>query len=240
MGNAYITDRVIEAAYDYKYLLSRGYPIKASLDLVVSRYMLSKRERLLLFRCIHSSKYVKEIGRKIACTKLNECTLILDFYNVVISTINMLGGGEVYLCDDCVPRDLRGSKLHDDDYVYMPKALKIITQVVEVLKPKQVIAVIDRDVSHSYEHASSLCIELKFVGINCLFELTSSPDSKIIDYSKNDYGNVVASTDSLIMMRSLRVVPLTFYIMNILDVNPVYNFARIFSSECSVCSDKFV
>ncbi|MEM1526853.1 MAG: DUF434 domain-containing protein [Ignisphaera sp.] len=240
MENSKITDKVIEAAYDYKYLLSRGYPINASLDLVVSRYMLSKRERLLLFRCIHSSKYVKEIGGKLVCMKLNGYTLILDFYNVVISTINMLRGGEVYLCDDCVPRDLRGSKLHNDDYAYMPKALKIVTQVIEALKPKQVVAVVDRDVSHSYEHAFSLYIELKSVGINYLFELTSSPDSKIIDYSKNDYGYVVASTDSLIMMRSLRVIPLTFYIMNILKINPVYNFAWIFSSECPVCSDKFV
>ncbi|MEM3980594.1 MAG: DUF434 domain-containing protein, partial [Ignisphaera sp.] len=222
------------------YLLSRGYPIKSSLDLVVSRYLLSKHERLLLFRCIHSNKYVEEISKKLVCTKLNEYNLVLDFYNVIISTINMLKGGEVYLCDDCVPRDLRGSKLRSDDYVYIPKALKIITQVIEALEPKQVIAVVDKDVSHSLEHAFSLYLELKSTGIKYSYELTSTPDSKIISYSKSDCRCVVASTDSLVMTRSLRVAPLTFYIMNVLKVDPIYNFVQVFDSKCSICSDKFV
>lgn len=235
-----LIDKVIEAAYDYKYLLSRGYPMKASLNLVVSRYLLSKHERLLLFRCIHSSKYVEEIGKKLVCTKLGEHKLVLDFYNVVISTINMLRGGEVYLCDDCVPRDLRGSKLRNDDYIYVPKALKIITQVIESLKPKQVIAVVDKDVSHSLEHAFSLYLELKSTGIDYSYELTSSPDNKIISYSKNDYRYVVASTDSLVMARSSRIAPLTFYIMNVLKVDPVYNFAQVFGSKCPICSNELV
>jgi hypothetical protein len=47
---------VVEAARDYRFLLDRGYPRKPSLDLVAARYMLDRKEKMLLYRCVHSSK----------------------------------------------------------------------------------------------------------------------------------------------------------------------------------------
>lgn len=234
------SDKLRNAAYDYKYLLTRGYPTKASLNLVASRYMLNKREMLLLYRCVHSNQYIGDVKRKLFCGKLSGFILLVDFYNIAISTINMLRGGEVYICDDCVPRDLRGSKLHTDDHPYLSKAMKIIVSTIRALDPKAVIAIADKNVSFSFDHATRLRNELRSFGIDCSFELSPTPDSKIIDYARSYKEAAVATTDSVIMAYSSRIVPLTLYIMYSLNIKPVYSFVDFFNLECPVCFNNLI
>uniref|UniRef100_A0A7C2ZNM1 DUF434 domain-containing protein n=1 Tax=Ignisphaera aggregans TaxID=334771 RepID=A0A7C2ZNM1_9CREN len=234
-----ITNKLIDAAIDYKYLLTKGYPQKSTLDFVSTRYTLSKQERLLLFRCIHSNQYVSEVGSKLMCTKINNFVLLLDFYNILISTINALRGGEVYLCDDCVARDLRGSKLREDDYSYLLNALKVVASIVKALEPLNVLAIVDKNVSHSSEHSMAFVREFESLGLRCAFELTSTPDSKLIRYSKEFANTIVATSDSVVMMYSLRIVPMTTYIMFFLNVKPAFDFTQLFNSDCSKCFDQF-
>jgi hypothetical protein len=237
--NKIISDKLMDAAYDYKYLLTRGYPVKASLDLITTRYTLSKKERLLLYRCIHSTQYIEEINKKLLCFEIKSHILLIDFYNIVISTINMLRGGAVYLCDDCTSRDLRGAKLRNDDYPYLQKALKIIVQIIGILRPRSVIAIIDKNISYSIEHANMLGLELKNLEIRYSFELTPTPDSKIISYSRNSKDAVVATSDSLIMLHTPKITPLTTYTMFFLNLKPYYNFTS-FNPHCSNCFDEFI
>lgn len=234
------SNKLIDAARDYKYLLTRGYPANASLNLVTSRYLLNEKERLLLYRCIHSAQYVDEINNKFLCYEIRDHILLIDFYNVLISTVNMVKGGDVYLCDDCIPRDLRGSKLRKDDYSYLQASFKIISKVIELLKPKLVVAIVDKNVSYSIEHADMLKLELRNHGIDCTYELTLTPDSRIIQYSKNFEHNVVASSDSFIMLHSVRILPLTTYIMLFLGIKPQLDFASVFNSSCNNCLDEIV
>lgn len=240
MDRAVVDDRLKNAAYDYKYLLTRGYPAKASLNLVAARYLLSNRERLLIYRCIHSVQYVEDINRKLVCFKISNSVLLLDFYNVLISTINMIGGGEVYMCDDCTIRDLRGSKLRPADHPYLQRALKVIAQSIEAFEPRYVIAIVDKNISFSLEHANMLGMEIKNLGIEYSFELTSTPDARIISYSKNYKDLVVASSDSIVMSQSLKIVPLTNYAMYILGISPVHDFAQMFNPYCNKCFDQLI
>ncbi|MEM1541559.1 MAG: DUF434 domain-containing protein [Ignisphaera sp.] len=225
---------IYEAAYDYRYLLTKRYPVKASLNIVTARYTLSSKDRLLLYRCVHSEHYVAEINKKFFCKKLNGFKLIVDFYNVLISSINMLQKGEVYLCDDCVPRDLRGSKLRVEDSKYIEKAMKIIANIILDLKPNAIILVADKNISFSLNHVLRFIEILGYGNIPSSYELTSTPDKRIIEYSREER-SVIATTDSVIMMQSSLIFPLTYIIMYILKISPAYNFASLFNSACSVC-----
>lgn len=232
--------KIYNAAYDYKYLLSRGYPTKSSLDLVTTRYSLNEKERLILYRCIHPYKYVEEIKRKLICNKLNEYTLLIDFYNILISVINMIKGGEVYMCDDCVPRDLRGSKLRKDDELSILDAMNLMAYTIKAMEPRYIVLVVDKNVSHSFSHTITFGNILKALDLEYSYEITSTPDKKLIDSSKSNAKTIVATSDSVIMMNSLRIAPITISIMHILGIRPVYNFANIFNSDCSICLDNLI
>lgn len=233
-------DRILDAAFDYKFLLSKGYPQKPALDLVATRYSLSRGEKLLLYRCIHSDDYVKEVSKKVVCGKLNNYILFVDFYNVLISVVTALRGGGIYVCDDCVPRDLRGSKLNKSDSPYIEDALSVIAQTIKVLEPQQVVAVIDKNVSFSRSHAVMFENKVRLLGIKCLSELVMNPDRKLIDYSGSNSNHVVATSDSIVMLHSLRIAPITLSIINMLNVKPVYDFANIFNPDCAKCFNDYV
>ncbi|MEM0371414.1 MAG: DUF434 domain-containing protein [Ignisphaera sp.] len=230
---------IYEAAYDYRYLLTKRYPVKASLDIVTARYTLSSKDRLLLYRCIHSEHYVSEINKKLFCKKLNGFKLIVDFYNILISSVNMLQKGEIYLCDDCVPRDLRGSKLRTEDSRYIEKAMKIIANVILYLKPNSLVIVADKNISFSFNYVLRFIEILGYENISYSYELTSTPDKRIIEYSREEK-SVIATTDSVIMTQSSLIFPLTYIIMYILKISPVYNFATLFNSVCSVCYNNLI
>lgn len=233
-------NKVYEAAYDYKYLLSRGYPIKSSLDLVVVRYSLNKKERLLLHRCVHPHQYIDEIKKKLMCGSLQGYVLLIDFYNILISAINMLKGGEVYMCDDCVPRDLRGSKLHKDDDPYIDTAMILITRMIKIMRPRHVVLVIDKNISFSYNHAIRFKSILDQLNIKSSYEMSSTPDKKLIDYSTKTNEAVIATSDSIIMMNCPKIVPITLGVMYLLNITPLYNFAGLFNFECSICFDNLI
>lgn len=232
--------KVINAAYDYRYLLSRGYPVKPSLDLIATRYSLSRKEKLLLYRCIHTQDYIDKIKSKLVCRSLDNYVLFIDFYNILISVVNMLEGGEVYLCDDCVPRDLRGSKLRNSDSPYIVNALTFIIHVIKMFKPQKVVIVVDKNVSFSLNHIHMFRDILRQItNLRYDYELTLTPDKRLIDYSK-EYNSVIATSDFVIMSYSSRIAPISYVVMHLLKINPSYNFADIFSSECFNCFDDLV
>lgn len=231
---------IYEAAYDYHYLLTKKYPSKASLNLVVTRYSLKSKDRLLLYRCIHSAHYIDEINKKLICRKLKGYKMFIDFYNVLISSINMLQNGDVYLCDDCVPRDLRGSKLRPHDDYYIDYAMNIIIEAILRLEPDSVTIIADKNLSFSLNYVTQFSRILKNKNIINSYELSTTPDKKIIEYSINDENIVVATTDSVVMMHSLRITPLTYVVMNILNVVPTYDFTSLFNKTCSVCYENLI
>lgn len=230
--------RIFDAAQDYRYLLTKGYPVKQSLQLVASRYLLAREEMLLLYRCVHSSSYVEEVKRKLMCSRLDSYALYIDFYNVLTSVVNAISGGDVYLCDDCIPRDLRGAKVRKSDTPYIDKSLAFIAYAIMVLgPPKKVVAVVDKDISHSINHATMFKEILENFGVDCSYELTGTPDKLLIEYSKRDY-SIVATSDSVIMIKCLKIAPVSYIVLRLLNVTPSINFAEILDSKCSECFDK--
>ncbi len=148
-----VDTRIVEALKDYRYLLNRGYPQKPALDLVVTRYMLSRTERLILYRCIHSASIAKSIRSRIVC-RANNKTLVLDFYNILLTMLALIEGTPCFICDDCIVRDIRGSKLRDKEKELFLSLFDMLIEMVYDLGYEDLILVLDKSISFSAHHAN--------------------------------------------------------------------------------------
>ncbi|QKQ99267.1 DUF434 domain-containing protein [Metallosphaera tengchongensis] len=176
-----------EAAIDYRYLLDRGYSGKPSLDIVVSRYGLSREERLFLLRCVHSKKDVESIGNKFGL----EEPLIVDGYNIGLTLLNALEGDPIYLCDDGFVRDLSLGKRKND-----VRILTILNLLAEYLISFRLDywIVLDSQISRSGEIGS----RLRENNINV--KVVNKADKEIITFS-----GTAASNDFVILTKAKKV-----------------------------------
>lgn len=197
-----LRSEVIEAARDYKYLLNRGYPQKASLDFISANYRLTSAERNLLLRCIHRDADSEAIKRKtVYCVK--ELELVIDGYNVILTITSAIEGLPLFLCDDGFVRDLRSSYVKNFESPAVEKAIQYITRAIDLLRVKEVVMVLDKNVSWSAKHAEMLRTAY---GISVI--MAAKADVAVIGS-----GKVVSSSDFVILSRSERVYDLAQFIV---------------------------
>jgi hypothetical protein len=176
-----------EAAYDYKYLLNRGYTSKSSLDLISGRYKLNREERTLLYRCVHSDSDVEKVRKKV---ELKE-PLIIDGYNVGLTVLSVLEKDQVFLCDDGFIRDMNaGSKKSS------PRIIDALLLLSSYLKEKGVdfIVILDSQISKSGELKRTLA------GERVTVRVVERADKEVIISS----GTAVTS-DFVVLMKASRV-----------------------------------
>ncbi|MCD6340744.1 MAG: DUF434 domain-containing protein [Desulfurococcales archaeon] len=152
-GRQGLEKKVIDAIKDYKYLLNRGYPQKASLDFVVSRYALSKEWRSLLLRCVHREEDAVLIRSKLRDKVGPNDRLIIDGYNTILTIVSALECRTLYLCDDGIVRDLRSAYVKDFATPLVLNALEIIREELARLRVGDVAIILDSNVSWSARHA---------------------------------------------------------------------------------------
>ncbi len=145
--------KVIDAIRDYKYLLNRGYPQKASLDFVVSRYALSREWRSLLLRCVHREEDAVLIRSKLRDNVGPNDRLIIDGYNTILTIVSALECRTLYLCDDGIIRDLRSAYVKNFATPLVLNALEILSEELARLRVSDVTIVLDSNVSWSARHA---------------------------------------------------------------------------------------
>ena len=206
MGSKKIRDVVINAAEDYKYLLDRGYNQAGALELVTSRYLLNKEEKVLLYRCVHSRANAYKVKLKTASiSSLSKNRLIIDGYNVLLTITSGVEGRNLYLCDDGFVRDLRSTKVHDFSSPSIVEAIKYLSNFLKEINPLEVIVYLDRNVSWSAKHAETI---KKNAGIPITVELVSKADTSVIR-SKG----ITASSDYLVLERATSVFDLAGHIV---------------------------
>ncbi len=199
----YLRRELLDALIDYKYLLNRGYKSRGALNLVTSRYLLSKEERMLLYRCIHSDNDVTLIREKIV-SEIRGRHLIIDGYNVLLTVAAAIEGLPLYLCDDGIVRDLRSMKIRDFSTPSIMNAIKLIKDATDELRPNNVTLFLDKSVSMSAEHSKV---------IHAL-----SPQWEVILASKADTEviasrGVVASSDYVILMEANEIYDLAGFVV---------------------------
>lgn len=198
---------VIEAARDYKYLLNRGFPQKASLDFVSAKYRLSKSERNLLMRCIHRDVDLEIVKRRIV-KDVRGVDLVIDGYNVFLTVASAIEKLPLFLCDDGFIRDIRSTYVKDFSSPTIKEAIGNVIKAIEFLNVGSILIILDKNISWSARHAEFLT---RVYGIPAI--TATKADIAVIGS-----GRVVCSSDFVILLRSDKIYDLAqFVIKNILQ-----------------------
>ncbi len=98
----------IAAVQDYRYLIDREYPHKASLKIIGDRYRLSAVERALLYRGVLSTTISECIRKKLISAPPAGSRIYVDGYNVLLTVMNYLLGRALCIATDGLVRDTGG------------------------------------------------------------------------------------------------------------------------------------
>jgi len=192
---------VVEAAKDYKYLLNRGYSYLGALELVTSRYLLSKEERALLYRCIHPDIEVNEIRMKyIKPDGISGETLIVDGYNVLITIASAIEGRCLYICDDGFVRDLRSTYIKNFATPSITESIEVLANYLLEIRPKKVIIYLDKNVSKSKQHKYQLSVKMREKGIPADVNLAEKTDTIVIVSQ-----GIISTSDILILKKAGKI-----------------------------------
>jgi len=185
---------------ELSWLLSHGYPMKASVKLVGDRHALTERQRLAISRAACSDASLKSRQASRASIKsIGGEELIVDGFNLIITVEAALSGGVLLLCrDDCL-RDL--SSVHGSYRAVKETeaAIALIGETLETLKPKSVEWVLDRPISNSGRLAKRIRDLASERGWPWTVELLFNPDNCVVSS-----GKIAITSDSVILDRARR------------------------------------
>ncbi len=217
-------ERLIDAAKDYKYLLNRGYNAVPALNFVSSRYGLSKKERLVIYRSIHSDEIVNNILSKIVkSNELSSNRIVVDGFNVLLTLSAALKCKQLIKGDDTFIRDILGVFGHVDYDFYLFRAAFYLVLSLSMLDVGELVIVFDKNVRWSKFFSSIINkLALNFIPYTMVV-LASKSDKKILSLS-----GIVSSSDVVILMNAKRVFDLAGYIIfhymkyyNVIDINKI-------------------
>ncbi|MGC9106510.1 MAG: DUF434 domain-containing protein, partial [Thermoprotei archaeon] len=160
---------------------------KPALDLVVGRYDLSSKERLFLYRCVHSDEEVELVRSKLT---ENPKELAVDGYNVALTLISVKEG-EAYECDDGFFRDLNLGKRKGD-----PRIFDALKEVCAFLKSRGIDATVFLD--YQVSGSGELAARVRDLGCKALAVKNADKESLISRM-------VVASNDFVVLTKAERV-----------------------------------
>jgi hypothetical protein len=193
-----------EAAEDFRYLLNRGYPRKAALELVGNRYGLTSDERHLLHRGIFSDADSKSRRKsKIPIGKVRNRDLAIDGYNVIITIEAGLSGQPLILGDDGFIRDISGLSGNFKKTEKTEEALQLILDIVKKVKPLKTLFLFDSPISMSGELAQKVRSLLKKESLLGDAKAVKVPEKILIGYP-----GVIATSDTAIIDQTEEVVDL--------------------------------
>lgn len=201
--------RLRAATSELSWLLSRGYAMKATLKLVGDQYSLTERQRLAVSRAACTEAQRESRGaRCLPALRIENEYLFVDGFNLIITVEAALGGGLLILCrDECI-RDL--SSVHGSYRSVMEtdRAIGLVGDTLECLKPKAVRWFLDRPISNSGRLARRLRDLAEEHNWSWSVDVVFNPDAEILSSD-----GIVVTSDSLILDRAARWVNLNRYLV---------------------------
>ncbi len=196
------------AIIDYKYLLNRNYPEKASIKLVGDRYRLDRTARNCLFRGVVKNNIAIERKKKLVTHKeVKNNPIGIDWYNVLITVESYLKGHILFISEDGLLRDsagVHGSYRKND---ITERAIKIISDTLSMLSPLKTDIFLDSPISHSRDMGFYIEEVLTKGGIK---DVTVSI-IKSADFPLKSYNGIVATSDSVIIDNAKYIFDLPRY-----------------------------
>jgi hypothetical protein len=184
-----------EATAELSWLLTRNYPIKASLKLVGDQYSLHERQRLAISRAAASDKSrEKHRANEIHIEEVRDKDLVIDGFNLIITLEAALGGGLLIKCQDGTIRDL--SSVHGSyrSVAETEQVIQLVGEALKILAPQSVLWLLDRPVSNSGRLASKLLDLANRNGWPWAVEVVFNPDKMLISANK-----IVVTSDSVVI-----------------------------------------
>ena len=138
------------AVNELSWLLSRGYAISASCNLVGDRYQLTSRQRLAIARVVCADEQI--IKRQTKClpiSNLKDQTVVIDGFNLLITIETALGGGVIFNCSDGCYRDLSAVYGSYKIVAETRAAIEYIGRTLEQGAPEKIVWLFDKPVSNS-------------------------------------------------------------------------------------------
>jgi hypothetical protein len=139
-----------QAVHDLSWLLSRGYAPTASLKLVGDHFALKERQRLAVARAACSDQ--QRESRERICLPLESVKgqdLLIDGFNIIVTTEAALSGGVLIRCRDGCVRDM--SSVHGSyrSVAETEEAIRLISETLLGAKPASALWLLDQPVSNS-------------------------------------------------------------------------------------------
>lgn len=197
-----------EAVGDLRYLLERGYGRISSLKFVGDRHNLNKEQRLLLYRGVYPHEMAAaRLEKLVPPASLDGRRLAVDGYNVLITVKGALRGALVYLSDDGFVRD--SSEMHSSaSKEDLSEPLRLTLASLKSLRPSGTFFIFDRLISRSGELSKQVAMEMKEFGLNGGASTATSADFEVLKR-----GDVVASSDSVVIDKAHEVFDLAGYVI---------------------------
>jgi len=183
------------AAGDFLYLLDRGYPRRAGLQLVGNRYNLDALHREVLHRGVFARREAGERrDRLVEVEGLVDFKLLVDGHNVLITVESGLEGRLLIAANDGVIRDVAGVSHRYRISNFTHEAIDTIFQILQKYPPKETLFFLDAPIRHSGELAAALRSALKNWNLPGDAQALKVPESRLIGGE-----GVIASSDSAVL-----------------------------------------
>ncbi|MCF6401282.1 DUF434 domain-containing protein [Chitinophaga filiformis] len=194
-GNPIVKEQLRQGLEDMYYLLSRDYPLKASISLVGNRYNLIKRQLLALQgMCCSEQQLQIRKKKELHADQLRNNTIYIDGFNLLILLETLYSGGFVFKGLDGCYRDI--SSVHGTYKMINQTGdvLVLIGEMLRKLEVEKVIWIFDAPVSNSGK-LKGFCYELSEKHqFPWEIHLDNSPDKLLIAGDK-----IVCSSDAWIL-----------------------------------------
>jgi len=198
------------AVADYSLLLSKGYAPKSSLKLVGDRFSLTDRQRLAVMRCGCSDNQLQiRRANEVNVSELEAKPIIVDGYNVLITTEAALSGAPIFRSrDDCF-RDLAGIHGSYRKVTETIPAIELIAKCLCGLRIESALWLFDSPVSNSGRLKTIIGSLAEENGWPWEVELLPNPDKKLIETDI-----IAATSDSDVLDKCGKWTNLTAHIIS--------------------------
>ena len=183
------------AASDFLYLMDRGYPRSASLQLVGNRYNLNALHREVLHRGIFAREEAKQRRKRlVGPEKLVDRKLLVDGHNVIITTESMFAGRPLIAANDGLIRDVAGISHRYRISSLTHEAIDHIFRLLHNHPPRETLLFLDAPIRQSGELAAILRSGLKSWNLTGDAQALKVPEKCLIGAQ-----GIVASSDSAVL-----------------------------------------
>ncbi|HIJ69761.1 MAG TPA: DUF434 domain-containing protein [Planctomycetes bacterium] len=197
------------AVADYSLLLSKGYAQKSTLKLVGDRFSLTDRQRLAVMRCgCSDAQLATRRANEVKVAELGAEPIVVDGYNVLITTEAALAGAPIFRSRDGCYRDLAGIHGSYRKVTETIPAIEISAKCLQDLRIESALWLFDSPVSNSGRLKTIIASLAEENGWPWQIELLTNPDVKLIET------DITAATgDSDVLDKCGKWTNLTAYII---------------------------